>query len=87
MQQPQLGDKIRDVITGLEGIMVCRSEWLNKCVRVTIQPQEAKDGKPVDSYCCDIEQVEVIKRGAFEVKKSPTGGPMPNVTRAADPTR
>jgi hypothetical protein len=49
----KLGSKVRDVITGLEGIAICRAVWLNGCVRITVQPQETKDGKTVDSECFD----------------------------------
>ena len=34
-----LGDEVKDTITGFKGIVVARTEWLNGCARVTVQPQ------------------------------------------------
>lgn len=31
----QLGDKVKDTITGFTGVAVCISKWLNGCVRWT----------------------------------------------------
>ena len=31
----ELGQKVRDRITGCTGVVVCRSEWLHGCVRIT----------------------------------------------------
>ena len=46
----KLGSKVRDSITGLEGIATARTEYLYGCVRITITPTELKDGKPVDDH-------------------------------------
>ncbi len=56
----KLGDKVRDKITGLVGIAVCHSEWLNGCIRIVVQPQELKDGKPVDATCFDEPSLELV---------------------------
>jgi len=56
----KLGQKVRDRMTGLEGIAICRMDWLYGCTRVVIQPQEIKDGKPAESYTVDEPQCEVI---------------------------
>lgn len=53
-----LGSKVKDRITGVEGIVVGRTEWLNGCVRIIIQPQELKDGRPVDP--CTIDEPDLI---------------------------
>ena len=57
----RLGDKVRDTITGNEGIAVARTEWLHGCVRICIQPEGGKDGVPFDSFVVDEPQVEVVK--------------------------
>jgi hypothetical protein len=82
----KLGDKVRDKITGFKGSAVARTEWLNGCVRITIQPQAIKDGKPVGTDCFDIEQIKVIGKSSLSVTKT-SGGPMPAVNRNPDPTR
>ena len=42
----QLGDLVKDKVTGFTGIVICRAVWLNGCARLTVQPQKVgKDGK------------------------------------------
>ena len=33
-----LGDRVRDEITGFEGVVVVRSQWLNNCNTYGVQP-------------------------------------------------
>lgn len=92
-----LGDKVRDTVTGLEGIVTSRSEFLNGCIRVGIQPQEVKDGKPADSVWVDEPQCEVVKAAVVEgfgdrLKAAAgrlmrTGGPREDARRAQDAKR
>jgi len=78
----QCGDLAKDGITGYEGIVVARTEWLNKCVRITIQAKEMKDGKPVENQTFDEEQVVLIRSRAFtQTKSKQTGGPTPAPSR------
>ena len=69
----KLGEKVRDKITGLEGIAIGRHEWLHGCVRISIQPQEVKDGKPAEVVCLDEPQLDVIAEKTLV--PSPTTGP------------
>jgi hypothetical protein len=57
--QVRLGAKMKDTITDLEGIVVCRSEWLHGDVRVGIQPQALKDGAIVDVQWIDEPRLVV----------------------------
>lgn len=72
----ELGSEVKDRITGLTGIVVGRTEWLNGCKRITVQPQEIKDGKPVEAYTFDVEQA-VRLRLRYTCDHAPSGGPMP----------
>jgi len=78
----KLGDKVKDRVTGLEGIVVARTDWLNGCIRMVVQPQLLKDGKPVDTSCFDIEELVLVKADALPPKPEErrTNGPMPSVT-------
>ena len=76
----ELGDRAKDTVTGYAGIVVAKTYWLNGCVRVSIQSESLKDGKPTDAESLDDEQVEVIKGGAHPVKP-PRNGPMPDPKR------
>ena len=84
-KQIKLGMKLRDAITGLVGIAVARTEWIHGCVRWTIQPQEIKDGKPVDNYTVDEPQLEIVE--PTESKQQATGGPIPSPKQHSGPTR
>ncbi len=81
----QLGNVVRDNISGFQGVAVCLSNWLNGCQRVTIQPQTLKeDGSILDNHTCDAEQVEVIEGGAL-FGSSATGGPSIAPVQHPDP--
>lgn len=85
-----LGCKAQDKITGFTGIVVCMSYWLNGCVRVTIQPEELRDGKPVEAHTFDIEQLRCLLPKA-EPESGGTGpapgGPSIPPARRPEPTR
>jgi hypothetical protein len=59
----RLGDRVRDEISGLEGIASARYEYLYGCVRVCVRPEKLKDGKPVESTVFDEAQLRVVKAG------------------------
>jgi hypothetical protein len=82
--QVALGSKARDKITGYTGIVIATTDWLSGCRRVTIQTQEMKDGKPIDSCCFDESQVETIeeKTTVSEIADpARPGGPAPSPKR------
>ena len=64
-----VGDSVKDTITGLTGIAVCRSVWLYGCIRVGVQPREANDGKVPEIVYVDEPQLKVVKRGVFSSLK------------------
>jgi hypothetical protein len=79
-----LGDKAKDRITGLVGIVTGRAEYLYGCVQVLISPAEVKDGSPVpgtwlDEDRCDLVKAAVQPRPASAPVR--TGGPVQNLPR------
>ena len=77
-----LGKKVKDVVTGFEGIAVGVAHYLNGCTRVCIQPRglKDKDGGTVDSEWVDDVQIKVLRSGGVlqgedEKKKRDVGGP------------
>jgi hypothetical protein len=66
----ELGDKVRDRITGMTGIVTARSEHLFGCERYWVEPQEMKDGKPVDGRWFDQDSVELMKPGVIKRQAS-----------------
>lgn len=73
----KLGQKARDTVSGFTGTVVARTEWLNGCVRIAIQPKVDKDGKMVDNAEFDEPQVEVVVEEPIGRGPSDTGGPLP----------
>jgi hypothetical protein len=76
-----LGAKVTCKITGYTGTVIGRTEWLYACRRYSIQARELKDGKPVDSICCDEDQLEIVEEPAVKHVMKNTGGPTDSVSR------
>ena len=70
----KLGDKVRDKISGLEGIITSRIEFLNGCVQYGIQPPVTPDGTMREVEYIDEEQLEHIEEKKKSIKKNDTGG-------------
>jgi hypothetical protein len=82
-----LGDKVKDTVTGFEGIVTCKTTWLNGCTRVGIQSDVLQDGKPIEVQWIDEPQLRVIESQKVSLGPRDTGGPIPTPKRASDPVR
>lgn len=80
-EQIELGDKARCIVTGFEGIVTSRIEYLNGCVQLCLKPLVDKDGKDRDGIFIDIQQVEYVDKG-INVAKKRIGGPRTNAPTA-----
>lgn len=71
-----LGQKASDKITGFEGILVGRAEYLYGCTQYCIAPP-ARDGKIGDSQWFDEGRISILGKGVLpeEVKAEKPGGP------------
>lgn len=80
----QLGSKVRDAITGFEGIATGRTDWLYGCTRITIEPDKLdKEGKPIEAQWFDEQRIEVVKVDEPKVSKDSSarsGGPQKDPT-------
>jgi hypothetical protein len=70
----KLGQKVRDAITGFEGIATAKVEYINGCVQFGIQPQ-ATDGKMPESVYLDHQRLVAVGDGPA-LPSSDTGGAM-----------
>jgi len=70
-----LGDKVKDKVTGLVGIAVSKIEYLNGCVQYGVSPKVKKDSTELLTWNIDEEQLESLEKKRVKIKKSPTGGP------------
>lgn len=87
----ELGDEVKDQVSGFAGVVVCVAQWLHGCRRITVQPRDLKDGKPIDTYTFDELQLVVVNKAV--VPSTPAGVPAPAPTTRRtggprpDPTR
>lgn len=81
----ELGDEVKDSVSGFRGIAVGRMTYLQGCARISVQPKVGKDGKLPESGNFDEPQLIVLKHKAvvkLETKKDPPGGPVPYVFKS-----
>ena len=71
----KLGSFVKDPITGLRGMAIARSEWLWGCTRIGVQPQELKDGRPVEETWFDEARLEIVVEAENKVTAAGSGGP------------
>lgn len=71
----RLGDKVRDTVSGFTGVCVARTECLNGCWRMTLQPQRLNnDGIPCEAQTFDDLQLEVTEPKLQPVGSKETSG-------------
>lgn len=80
----ELGDTVRDVINGFEGIVIGKTAYLYGCNQLAVSPNKlAKDGSVLDAYWNDEQRFEVVSRPASKPMAirpglvSIPGGPQP----------
>lgn len=70
-----LGDKVKDIVTGFVGIATARHSYLNGCDRLTIQPSyKVKEGIQPDSQTFDEPQLKIVKSSVVLQGSKLTGG-------------
>lgn len=79
MVEIELGQEVRDTITGLKGVAVLRISYLYGCERIGVQPKEVKEGKPAEIVYIDEPQLVVDGKKKVEPDKSkPPAGYRPD---------
>lgn len=72
----QLGSRVKDRITGFQGIVVVVSNYLYGCRRMGVQPEELREGKPGEAHFFDEPQLELVQEdvvASTASKKGPGG--------------
>lgn len=70
-----LGSKVKCRITGYEGIVIGRSQWLHGCNTYTVKSKELREGKPIDSVHFDEAALDVVKLAKPREEIPDNGGP------------
>lgn len=81
-----LGDKVKDRISGFSGIATARYEYLNGCIRFQVEPDKLNKGAMIDGKIFDLEQLTVVQAAKVRVTR-PGGGPRDTPQRASVPSR
>jgi len=69
----KLRQKVRDKITGFEGITTARIEYDNGCIQFCVKPKMTEPGKMPEGQYIDVEQLVFIKEGET-IDSRPGGG-------------
>lgn len=73
----ELGDRVRDVVSGFIGIVVGKSQWINGCSTSGVKSEELKDGLPTEIQWFDDPQIKIEEKNVIECGIDP-GGPVKN---------
>ncbi len=74
MNKIQLGDKVKDKVSGFVGVAVAKTEFLNGCIQYNVMPKAGKDGKMPEEVGIDEQSLEVIIKKIKKINKKDTGG-------------
>ena len=75
MNKIELGDRVKDPITGIEGIAVAFHIYLHGCKRISVQQKAKEDGSIPEACSFDQPQLELVKEKEIPKGKNDTGGP------------
>lgn len=90
MEEIKLGDKIKDQVTGMVGIAVARTKFLNGCVQYSIaQPVKQIDRAHLidGDISVDDENLKVIKRNVVNSSEYPKKEKKENDKTIGGPTK
>jgi len=73
--EPNLGDEVKDTITGLTGTAVSRIEYKNGCIQYGVQRKVLKDGEIPEIEYIDPEDLVVVVPRKKKTASEPPAGP------------
>lgn len=73
----ELGQKAKDKVTGLEGIITGRATYIYGCDQYCLVPPVSSDSKLPDAHWFDEGRIEIVGKGILpeEVQVGDPGGP------------
>lgn len=71
----EMGSKVRDVITGFEGIVTGRCEYITGCSRLLITPRCDDASKQSQGNWFDIDRVEQVDESRLILASRTANGP------------
>lgn len=83
----EFGDRVKDIVTGFEGVMLGRCEYMTGCTQVLVVPGVDKDGKRLDGEWFDVDRVTVVKAGAIKLTADAVAKPRRMATASSGADR
>ncbi len=80
----KLGDKVKDKITGFEGIVIARIEYLNGCIQYGVKAR-VKEAALKEAEYIDEGQIERLGPGINKPEPKPTKEKEPRKTGGFQP--
>lgn len=78
----KMGQKVKDPVSGFEGVVIARAAHVNGCYRVGVTPQLDKDGKFQENQWFDEPQLETVRKTpVVKTGSKRTGGPAPTLDK------
>jgi len=75
----QLGNKVKDSLTGFQGVAIAKTVWSSGAVTISVEPTKLQEnGQPIDSQAFDVYRLEIVSEPAIPVSReseATTGGP------------
>ena len=71
----KLGQTVKDLVSGFKGVVIARTEWLNGCTRICVQPKVNEKGELPDAKDFDEPQLRAMRIVAVPRGPIDTGGP------------
>ena len=71
MEEIELGDKVKDIVTGYIGIAVAKTIFLNGCTQITIAEQTKKKPDMIGDPSIDSTNLIIIEKGYVDKRKKP----------------
>ena len=65
-----LGETVKDTITGFEGVVTRRTQWLNNCNTYGVQPRKLMEGKIQEPGNFDEPQLENVESENWWARKA-----------------
>lgn len=75
MTKVKLGQEVVDTVSGFTGIAIARTDWLNGCARIIVQPPVDKEGKLPEDKQFDEPQMAIVNETPHPRGPTNTGGP------------
>lgn len=70
----EMGDKVRDAITGFTGVVTGRCEYVSGCNQALVAPGVKEDGTFVESMWLDDDRLEVIESNVIKLPRRTAAG-------------